>query len=74
MIGSQDDPKVFTLGQLAEHFGVTNHRIKYAVERYKISPVTRVGILRVWSAEQLDAIKGALDRTARRSTRWEVTP
>ena len=55
---------LLTLGQLAERLNASTHRVKYAVDQYRIAPVTRVGILRVWSEDSLPLIKSALDRIA----------
>ncbi len=53
-----------TLGQIADRLGVTSHRIAYAVTQYNIHPSGRVGILRVWSIEDLPRIESALKRIA----------
>ena len=62
--------QLFTLGQLPEPLRrmgapeVELHQLKYAIDRYRIAPVTRVGILRVWSEHSLPLIKSALERIA----------
>jgi hypothetical protein len=62
---SQDSgQQLLTIGELARHFNVSTHQLKYAVERYKIQPKTRIGIIRVWSADSLPTIKHALERIA----------
>ena len=55
---------LFTLGQLAERLDVSTHRLKYAVDQYRIVPVGRVGIIRVWSEDQIPSIRSALARIA----------
>lgn len=62
-----DTPSVadcLTVGQIAERLGVTSNRVSYAVAQYRIKPAGRVGILRVWSADDLPRIKSALARIA----------
>jgi hypothetical protein len=43
---------------------VTTSQVKYAVDQYRIAPVARIGILRVWSEDSLPLIKSALERIA----------
>ena len=63
--------KLLTLGQLAERLNVSTHQLKYAIDQYRIAPVTRVGIIRVWSEDDIPRIKSALDRVAaNRGGRW----
>ncbi len=59
------DQRLFTLGQLvarlkAEQIDVSSHQLKYAIEQHNIEPITRVGIIRVWSEESIPRIKTAL--------------
>lgn len=58
------DRRLLTLGQLAQQLGVSIHRVKYAIESYRIEPVTRIGIMRVWSEDDLPRIKSAISRVA----------
>ena len=64
------DKQLFTLGQLSEPLrkmgapDVELHQLKYAIDRYRIAPITRIGILRVWSEDSLPLIKSALERIA----------
>ncbi len=55
-----------TLGQIVERTGEPPHRVKYAIDAYHIKPVMRIGITRVWSEDQLGAIRSALARVAGR--------
>jgi hypothetical protein len=60
-----------TLGQLADRLDTSTHRVKYAVDQYRIAPRTRVGIVRCWSEDDLPAIRSALTRIAQnRKGRW----
>ena len=69
--------RLFTLGQLAEEVRksggphVSTHQLKYAIDQYGIDPITRVGILRVWTEDEIPRIKRALARIAQnRRGRW----
>ena len=63
--------ELLTLGQLARRFDVSTHQLKYAVDQYRIEPVMRAGIIRLWSEDAIPLIKSALDRiAANRSGRW----
>lgn len=60
----ETSPRMLTLGQLAQRLDVSTHRLKYAVDQYRITPTTRVGILRVWSEDAIPLIQSALARIA----------
>ncbi len=55
---------LLTIGDLANLLGVSIHRLKYAIEQYKIEPTRRVGIIRVWSEDKVPLIENALARIA----------
>lgn len=56
--------RLLTLGQLAERLDVSTHRLKYALDQYRIAPAARVGIIRVWSEDAIPLIESALRRIA----------
>ena len=56
--------ELLTLGQVAERLGEPIHRVKYAIDSYRIKPVTRIGILRCWAEDDLPQIRSALARVA----------
>lgn len=56
--------RLLTLGQICERLGVPQHRAKYAIAQYDIRPVGRVGILRVWSEDDLPRLRIALTEIA----------
>ena len=56
--------ELFTVGQVAERLGLPLHVVRYAIDAYRIKPRMRVGILRVWSGDDLEAIAHAARRTA----------
>jgi hypothetical protein len=53
---------LMTIGQLALHFRVPVHRVRYVVERQgrEIPPASRVGRTRVWDAGGRDEVGRAL--------------
>ena len=55
---------LLTLGQLAERVGASTHRVKYALDQYRIKPAGRIGILRVWTEDSIPLVKSALARIA----------
>ena len=61
---------LLTLGQLSEEVRkisdgpVSTHQVDYAVREYKIEPVGKVGILRVWTADAIPRVRSALARIA----------
>jgi hypothetical protein len=57
-------PPLLTIGEIAERLGVSMHRLKYAIDQYRIVPDRRVGIIRVWSEDKLPLIESALARIA----------
>ena len=57
---------LLTVGDLAREFGVPIHKLKYAIEVYRIEPRQRAGILRLWSRDDLPAVRSALSRISGR--------
>ncbi|HOA73883.1 MAG TPA: hypothetical protein PL151_04215 [Phycisphaerae bacterium] len=57
-------PRLLTIGEIAECLDVSMHRLKYAIDQYKIAPDRRVGIIRVWSEQKLPLIESALAKIA----------
>lgn len=72
MKNSKQHGQLFTLGQLAERLGVPVHRLKYAIDQHCIHPVMRVGILRVWSEDEIPLMRRALARIAENRRRSSV--
>lgn len=60
-----DGQRFLTLGQLSEHLKTPIHRVKYVLERHRIAPAARVGIIRVWSENDLPRIRQALAHVRR---------
>lgn len=57
-------PQFLTIGEIADRLDVSMHRLKYAIDQYKIAPDRRVGIIRVWSESKLPLIENALAKIA----------
>ena len=57
MIAEQE---VLTIGQIADLLQEPPARVAYMVSKYRLKPVQRVGIIRLFSQEQVQAIKQGL--------------
>ncbi|GMU24677.1 MAG: hypothetical protein AMXMBFR13_47500 [Phycisphaerae bacterium] len=57
--------ELLTIGRIAEHLEAPLHVVRYALQRYPVPPRGRAGVTRVWSIEDLEAIRWAVDRVAR---------
>ncbi len=55
--------KTFTVTQLAEALGEPLHIVAYAIKRFGPHETGRVGGLRFWLADALDAVKASVART-----------
>ena len=51
---------LFTTGQIAEQLQEPPARVAYIISKYRIKPVSRVGIIRLFNAEQVEAIQQGL--------------
>ena len=52
---------LMTVSQVARRLGVRVHRVAYALRCAEIREVQRAGIVRLYSADQLDAIREAIE-------------
>ncbi len=52
--------ELFTIGQIADKLKEPPARVAYIVSKYRLKPVSRVGIIRLFSKEQVKAIKDGL--------------
>ena len=59
-------PQRLTLRDIAHRENVKMHVAKYAIDSADILPVQRVGVIRLWSADQLQEISRAIARTSRK--------
>lgn len=55
-----------TLPEIARRLGEPLHRVRYAVETYRIEPVERIGIVRVWGPAEIAMVQSALRRIRQR--------
>lgn len=54
------DTNLLTASQIADQLGEPPQRITYIIRKYRLKPVQRVGIIRLFDDEQAEAIKQAL--------------
>lgn len=52
--------ELLTIGQIADRLKEPPARVAYVVSKYRLKPVSRVGIIRLFSEEQVKAIKQGL--------------
>lgn len=52
--------KLFTVGEISEQLGEPIPRVAYVIQKYRLKPVERVGIIRRFSGDQIAAIKKGL--------------
>lgn len=51
---------VLTVGQIADQLGQPPARVAYMIAKHRLKPVGRVGIIRLFNEQQVQAIKEAL--------------
>lgn len=49
-----------TVGQIADRLGEPPSRIAYTIAKYRLKPVARVGIIRLFSDKQVQVIRQKL--------------
>ena len=49
-----------TVGQIADYLGEPPSRVAYIISKYRLKPVERVGIIRLFDEKQIEAIKQGL--------------
>jgi len=52
--------ELLTIGQIAEQLQEPPARVAYVVSKHRLKPVERIGIIRLFSVEQVEAIKQGL--------------
>ena len=63
---TSEQPTHLTLGDVARRLKLPANRVDYAIRAYRIEPVARAGILRLFSEDQLERIAAAVRRCASR--------
>jgi len=58
-----------TIGQIADRLEEPPARVAYIVSKYRLKPVQRVGIIRLFSEQQIEAIRQGLYAIRIRSSR-----
>ena len=54
------EQELLTVGQIADLLQEQPSRVGYIIAKYRIKPVHRVGIIRLFSNKQIEAIKEGL--------------
>ena len=54
------DTNFLTASQIADLFDEPPQRVTYIIRKYRLKPISRVGIIRLFSEEQVKAIKQRL--------------
>ena len=60
MLGKPDLSRLYTATQIADQLGEPPQRVTYIIHKYRLKPIQRVGIIRLFSKEQVEAIKQGL--------------
>ena len=59
-INGVQDMELLTVGQISNRLQEPTARVRYIIDKYRLEPVRRVGIIRMFTEEQLKAIKDGL--------------
>jgi hypothetical protein len=59
--------QLMTIGQIAQSLRIPTHRVKYAIDRYRIPETQRAGIIRLFDTHAVESVKRAVQRTTGRS-------
>jgi len=51
---------LLTASQIADQLGEPPQRVTYIIRKYRLKPVQRIGIIRLFDEEQIKAIKQGL--------------
>lgn len=51
---------LFTASQIADHLGEPSQRVCYIIRKLRLKPVQRIGIIRLFDEEQVNAVKQGL--------------
>lgn len=54
------NPNLYTASQVADMLGEPPQRVTYIIRKYRLKPIQRVGIIRLFNQEQIEAIKHGL--------------
>lgn len=59
-------PSLLTITEVARLIGVAVYRVKYALDVHNIEPRQRAGVIRLWSVDDVPAIREAVEKCSRR--------
>jgi hypothetical protein len=54
------DLQLLTASEIAERLDEPPYRVTYIIRKYRLKPVARIGIIRLFSEGQIEAIKNGL--------------
>ena len=54
------DTNLLTASQIADRLGEPPQRVGYIIRKFRLKPIERVGIIRLFSEEQLEAVRQGL--------------
>lgn len=55
-----NEQELWTIGQIADRLAEPPTRVAYIISKYRLKPAQRVGIIRLFSDQQVEAIKQGL--------------
>ncbi len=56
------DRTLWTVARIAEHIGVSRHRVEYVIDTRGIRPIDRAGIARVFDTEHVAVVASVIAR------------
>ncbi len=65
----RDTLNYLTASQIADQLGEPPQRVTYIIHKYRIKPVQRIGIIRLFDEEQIQLIKQGLYNIQIRSSK-----
>ncbi len=51
---------LLTVSKIADHLGEPPQRVDYIIRKHRLKPVERIGLIRLFGTEQVEAIKEGL--------------
>ena len=63
------NPNFYTVSNIADTLHEPPQRVAYVIRKYRLKPVQRVGIIRLFDEDQVSAIKNGLYRIQIREQR-----
>lgn len=60
---------VLTVGQIADRLGQPPSRVAYLIGKYRLKPIARVGIIRLFGEAQVECIREGVDQLQRRTAK-----